>query len=359
MAEYSHTGSGSSNPKKGAADAEDALEIEFADSPEAAVAGTESQTQAADKTGDSAAATPTDARAQAATAAEDDEDFVSEVAPRNGAASTDDALTEDEMAKFSEDAQKRFRKLARQRTKASQRADAAEAKVRELNEILAAQRAFIDESRQLIENGESQYVNTARTAADVAMRQAQDEYRAAYESGDADKLLAAQLKLNQAQMYAMQAQNYQPVAPRVVERAKQLTEVRPEELTQQPDVHPATLTWQERNPWFTTNARARDYAIRYAMDLESQGVTVANPRMYFGAIDTEMQQRFPELYSSAAPAQQQQQRRAPGAVVAPATTSAPTARKVVLPSGAREIAARLGIPIEVYAKEYLARSKNS
>jgi hypothetical protein len=101
--------------------------------------------------------------------------------------------------------------------------------------------------------------------------------------------------------------------------------------------------------------------------VEEQGIDPSTDE-YYDAIDKTMRQKFPEQFGSeevtrtppqsSEPAEEETPRRAqkPAAVVAPATRSTPPNR-IRLKKSEVDVARRLGVPIELYAKQ-VAKLKN-
>jgi hypothetical protein len=90
------------------------------------------------------------------------------------------------------------------------------------------------------------------------------------------------------------------------------------------------------------------YALGFHSELVDSGITVGSDD-YYKAIDTEMRNRFSDAFESEKPADATPSPKASN-VVAPATRST-APRKVVLTKSQVEIAKRLGVPLELYARK--------
>ena len=92
------------------------------------------------------------------------------------------------------------------------------------------------------------------------------------------------------------------------------------------------------------------YALGYHSELVENGFTAGSDD-YYKAIDTEMRARFPDMFESG----KSEKEDAPtppkkSNVVAPATRST-APKKIVLTKTQVELAKRLGVPLELYARK--------
>jgi hypothetical protein len=120
-------------------------------------------------------------------------------------------LEETELDKYQEEAKDKLKQL--KKVWHDERR-AKEAALREQQEAVRVAKRFMDENKTLKErlsNGETAYVDTVKQATAREMDMAKAEFKSAYESGDADKLLEAQEKMTAASLRMDKAQNYQHV----------------------------------------------------------------------------------------------------------------------------------------------------
>ena len=116
--------------------------------------------------------------------------------------------------------------------------------MREQQEALTAAQRLLEENRQLkstLSNGEMSLLNSYKQSAEYEAEAAKRAYREAYEAGDADKLVDAQEKLNQAQFKLQQLNSYRPT----LQGAEQEVQV-PVQTPQVPRPDTKTMAWQER-----------------------------------------------------------------------------------------------------------------
>ena len=237
---------------------------------------------------------------------------------------------------------------------------AKEAAAREREEAIRAAQQMYEENRRLkanLQQGEEQLVEKYKEATEREIELAKREYREAYDSGDTDKVLAAQERLTKAQLIYQQVENYRPQYTQQKALQEESNNVYTE--AQRPQVpkpdHKATA-WQERNTWFGTDEEMTSLALGLHEKLVKSGV---DPRSddYYNRIDETMRRRFPEYFGGT----QEQAKPAPRAkaatVVAPATRST-APKKIVLTKTQVNLAKKLGITPEAYARELIKESRN-
>jgi hypothetical protein len=226
-----------------------------------------------------------------------------------------------------------------------------EAALREHNEAITFAKQVLDENKRIkaiLQQGEKAYVSTAQDAATMAMEVAKRKYREAYDSGDSDKIVEAQQEMQEASIRMHNARNFRlpPLQP-------EQNEVQIPQQTQQP-VQPQApapddkaMAWQRKNKWFGTNRSMTALALGIHEELSDDGVPVGSEE-YYTALDSTMRKRFPEAFEGEKPTT----RTAASAVVAPATRST-SSNKIKLKASQVQLAKKLGLTPEQYAKEVL------
>ena len=282
-------------------------------------------------------------------------------ADRGRSAATPPAeVTDDELSEYDEKVQKRLKKFTRGYH------DERRAKETAFRERLAAEefgKQMFAENKRLQEQlatGSQAYISQSKEAAESALQVARKKYRDAFEAGDADQAVTAQEEISRAMMNFDRATNMRPIE--VQERQM------PVSASPQPVVDSRSEEWQNDNEWFGKNRSMTAFALGLHAELvEEQGVDPSTDE-YYDAIDKTMRQKFPEQFGSeevtrtppqsSEPADEETPRRAqkPAAVVAPATRSTPPNR-IRLKKSEVDVARRLGVPIELYAKQ-VAKLKN-
>jgi hypothetical protein len=233
---------------------------------------------------------------------------------------------------------------------------AKEAALREQQEALAAAQRILDENNRLkniLHNGERELISTYQTTAEMELDKAERSYKEAYDSGDSDRLLEAQKEITRAQLKLDKAKNFQPT-------------VQPQENNvqyqqpAQPQLDPKVANWVSNNQWFVDpNKRAmRRFAEGIHEDLESRfGRGYIGTDEYYANIDKEVKARFPEEFGSTSK-NETSSRTKPSTVVAPVKRST-APKQVVLTRTAANIAKKLGITPQQYAKEFLKLEANN
>lgn len=219
---------------------------------------------------------------------------------------------------------------------------AKEQLAREQEEALSVARRLYAENQKLRSayvSGEREYISTAQTNAQMEMDAARRAYREAYESGDTDGLLAAQEKLNIAQLKVMRAENLKETP---LQEPEDVVQIKREEYQPvQPDAK--TRAWQERNSWFGKDEEMTAAALGLHQKLVNNGVEAGSDE-YYSTLDKTMRTRFSEYFG--------EPKAKPRTVVAPATRST-SSNKIKLTQSQVQIAKKFGLTPEAYAKEVL------
>ena len=222
---------------------------------------------------------------------------------------------------------------------------------REQQEAISVAQRIFDENRRLkatLSQGEQSLVGSWQQAAKLEAEQARRAYKEAYESGDSEKLIAAQEAMQNASYRLNQLSNYQPT----------LQNTEPEVQLPQPQVNVPTpdrkaLAWQERNEWWGSDEEMTAAALGLHQKLIRQyGNNHAGTDEYWQAIDTTMRKRFPEHFGEPEKPTGTKQASRTANVVAPASRST-SSKKIVLKQSQIMIAKKLGLTPEQYAQEVM------
>ena len=270
-----------------------------------------------------------------------------------------DELENDDLEKYSEDAQAKLRAAnkiwhdeRREKEQAQRERQAAEE---------MAQR-MLEENKQLrskLSNGEQSYLNTYKNAAELELNAAKRAYKEAYDMGDADRLVEAQQQIADANYKLRKAEEYVP------SRHEEETDVKsvPEAQVARPDQR--TVAWQERNDWFGKDEEMTSLALGLHQKLVKQyGASYPSTDEYWQKVDETMRRRFPDYFEEEEQEVEVTQRNKPqrtervSTVVAPATRSTPS-KKVKLKQSEVNIAKRLGLSPEQYVREKLRMEANN
>jgi len=270
-------------------------------------------------------------------------------------------VTEDELSEYDEKVQARIKKLGKGYHD-ERRAKEEALREREAAEKLAKQ--LWDQNRKLQEQvslGSKAYIEQSKSSAEMEYENAKKRYKEAYESGDSDAVVEAQAEVAKATLNLDKVQNMRPL--QVEEKDVQIQQ----RSTNQPSVTPKDESWMQKNTWFGTDPEMTASALGLHQKLAREhGANFVGTDDYYKRVDATMRRRFPEYFEDvqsyeedttskkvSEPAYEDEPpRRAtkPATVVAPASRSTPPNR-VKLKASEAAIARRLGVPIELYAKQ--------
>ena len=261
--------------------------------------------------------------------------------------------SDDELSQYSESVRQRIEKFTKGYHDERR---AKEAAMREKEEALRLAQAIIEENKKLkgsLTKGQEALVFQAKEAADLELEKAKRKYKEAYDSGDADALVDAQDALMSAKMKADKISSFKPAPLQEEEKG-----VEQRQVVQAPPPDPKALAWRQNNRWFGPDEEMTSFALGLHSKLVKSGV---DPRSdeYYERIDSRMRQVFPDAFNSPDDSEAvEKPTRAKASVVAPATRSTGS-KKITLTQTQVNIAKRLGVPLELYAKKVAEEARKS
>jgi hypothetical protein len=231
---------------------------------------------------------------------------------------------------------------------------AKEAADREKDEAIRYAQQIAQENKKLkstLSSGEEEYIKAVSSSLDQQLKMAQRDYREAYDSGDTDKIIDAQTRMNDAQLRLSQVQNYAPQYKNALQEEQNEVYI-PQNQPQVAKPDSKALNWQNKNTWFGKDEEMTSLALGLHEKLVRSGIDPTSDE-YYRRIDSTMQKRFPEHFGDATldedtPAP----RTKPSTVVAPATRST-APKKVRLTKTQVALAKKFGLTPEQYARETL------
>jgi hypothetical protein len=251
-----------------------------------------------------------------------------------------DTLDKDELEEYDDTVKqklKQYKKVWHDERRAKEQAD------RERQEAITVAKQLIEENKKLksaYSTGEKEYISTSQQAAKMEVEAAKRAYREAYESGDTDGLIEAQEQLQLANLKVIRANNLRETPLQdpedVVQRAQQ-------EHIQAPQPDKKALAWYSKNQWFNQDPVMTATAHGIDQKLRAEGVD-AGSDAYYRELDRNMRSLFSDYFG--------EPKGKPPTVVAPASRST-SPRKVKLSSSQVQLAKKLGISPEDYAKAVL------
>jgi hypothetical protein len=195
-------------------------------------------------------------------------------------------VTDEELAKYDESVQKRIKHFSKGYHEERR---AKETALREREEALRLAQNVVEENKKLkgsLSQGQNALLEQAKKNIANEAEKARAKYKAAYESGDSDALVAAQEEMTAVKLKADRVNNFKP-APLQEDRFEVQTA---QQVNQVQRVDPELASWQDRNTWFGPNKRMTAYALGVHEDLIADGIP-AGSKEYYRRIDAEMQER--------------------------------------------------------------------
>jgi hypothetical protein len=255
-------------------------------------------------------------------------------------------VTDEELSQYSEGVKKRIQHFSKGYHEERR---AKEAALREREEAIKLAQQLYEENKKLqTSHGQTQQVMIEQAKVVVAkeLEAAKRKYKEAYEAGDADAIVAAQEEITAAKIKAERVNNFKP-AP--LQQKEVAVKPQPEPVKQPQKVDPKVAAWHEANPWFGSDDEMTAVALTVHKKLVENGVDT-NSDNYFNSINNRMRQVFPDAFPSEKPVKTT-------SPVAPATRST-APKKIVLTKSQVNIAKRLGLTNEQYARAIADQMRN-
>jgi hypothetical protein len=249
-------------------------------------------------------------------------------------------VTDDELEQYSESVKKRIQHFSKGYHEERR---AKEAALREKEEAIRLAQQIFEENKKLQGTvGQSQVALLEQAKRTVAgeVEEAKRKLKAAHEEFDTEAIISAQEELAKAVTRAERVNNFKPPALQ-----QEKNDVQPDSTpVKQPQVQvdSKARAWQDANPWFGSNKEMTAIALAVHDQLVESGVSTASEE-YYEKINSRVRQLFPDAFNSDKPVKK-------SSPVAPATRST-APKKIVLTQSQVNIAKRLGVPLELYAKQ--------
>lgn len=260
-------------------------------------------------------------------------------------------VTDDDLSKYDDSVRKRIQHFTKGYHDERR---AKEAALREREEALRYASTILEENNRLkgaIGKNQQSLVAQAKKLAETELAEAKRKYREAYEAGDAEAVVAAQAELTKATVTVDKIANYRPAPVQEPENdVKTQQQVRAPEPEPQPAVRPdpKAEAWQAQNRWFGQDEEMTSFALGLHTKMVNEGVDPTSDA-YYDRLNARLRQVFPDAFESEKSADAPNSQRTKSNV-APATRST-APRKIVLTQSQVNIAKRLGVSLEAYARE--------
>jgi len=252
-----------------------------------------------------------------------------------------DEITDEELESYSEKTRKRLKHFSKGFHDQRRLAESAQ---REKEEALRIAQQLVEENKQLkgaVNENQKVLLEQAKKEVTGEINVAKYRYKQAYEAGDPDAIIKAQEDFTSAKIKADKINNY--VLPPLQESE---SNVERQIIAPQNVVDSRALDWQKNNPWFGPDDEMTSFALGLHQKLVKQGVSPQSDE-YYEKINSRMHQVFPDNFEGAdEPAEPRRRNN----VVAPVTRSV-APRKITLTKTQVALAKRLGLPLELYAKQ--------
>ena len=252
-------------------------------------------------------------------------------------------FADDELNKYDESVQKRIKHFTKNYHEERR---AKESVQREKDEAIRFAQSMVEENKRLkgtVNQSQAALIEQAKKVVDNELEKAKQKYKDAYEAGDSTALVNAQENLTSVKMKAERVNNFKPPVQEEETDVQTL-----QQKFKEPPIDDKLASWQEKNPWFGKNKRMSAYALGLHEDLTEEGITTGSDE-YYKRIDADMRERFSEQFGAEENVDAKPQRTKSN-VVAPATRST-APRKIVLTQTQVNLAKRLGVPLELYARK--------
>lgn len=263
-------------------------------------------------------------------------------------------VTDEELEEYSEKVRKRIQHFSKGYHDERREKEKA---LRERQELERLAQQLVEENKKLkgtVGKNQTALLEQAKKNAESDLISAKKAYKDAYEAGDSDAVLDAQEKLTEAKLKADRVNNFKLPSLQEGETPVQ------NEVSEQPApaVTPdeRAVQWADQNPWFGTDDEMTSFALGLHNKLVKEG---ADPQSdeYYEKINSRMRQVFPDQFEDYEPEPEAEKPKRSN-VVAPATRST-SPKKVKLTQTQVNIAKKLGVPLELYAKKVAEEMRKS
>jgi hypothetical protein len=250
-------------------------------------------------------------------------------------------VTDDELEQYSDSVKKRIQHFTKGYHEERRYKEAA---LREREEAVNLAQNLVEENKRLqgsLGQGQAALLDQAKKVMSAEVENAKRIYKAAYETGDSEALVNAQDALTNAAIKADRVNNFK-LPPVQEHKVPVQTRSEPVISPTAPYVDTKARAWQDKNPWFGSDDEMTAVALTVHKKLVESNIDPTSDE-YYERINSRVQQIFPDAFTSEKPVKK-------STVVASATRST-APRKIVLTQSQVNIAKRLGVPLEAYAKQ--------
>lgn len=262
---------------------------------------------------------------------------------------------EEELKSYSENVQKRIKKLRWEYHEERRAKEAAERQNEEAVRIAQRLKEENDKLRKTVTRSDTALLDQAKQRAEVQLAQAKAEYKRAYEEGDAEAVVSAQEALSRAvaDLQRLDTSSYQDDDVDDVDTTTQ----QQQQQERKPD--PKAQAWLKENPWFGQDEEMTGYAYGLHERLIKRDRIDPTSDEYYKVLNETMRKRFPDKFKEYeeddmdfeeedSEAKEKPKKKT---VVASAQRTGGKARTIRLTATQVALARRLGLTPEQYAQE--------
>jgi hypothetical protein len=256
----------------------------------------------------------------------------------------------DDKSKYGKRAEKRIKRLVKQRKELEERLKALEDE----------KQKFQSEREELLGRSAESELAAVKQYGDrlkAQEREVLSSLKAAKEAGDFEKEIEATDKLASIKAESLIVKQYEEKAKSTSTKKVSAEETaKPEKGAPVPDRR--AVQWQKRNSWFGGQNQSEKIMTQAAMvihkELIDEGVYPdADPDEYYSELDARIRSEFPEKFKAANTAKKVQ-------VVAGGTRTSPSGKqKVTLTKSEVETANKLGVSLQEYARQKMRRDSSA
>ena len=230
---------------------------------------------------------------------------------------------------------------------------AKEQAFREREELERYAQQLVDENKGLKSSrnkNQTVLLEQAKRGTVGELEAAKREYKEAYEAGDSEAVVEAQEKLTAVKIKADRLENIR--LPALQEEEGTVEQVNTQSAPVPVDER--ANEWAAANPWFGSDDEMTSFVLGLHNKLVKTGVSPQSDE-YYETINTRMRKVFPEEFGDTEVVETLKHR---SNVVAPATRST-SSKKVKLTKTQVDLAKRLGVSLEDYAKQVAIEMRKS
>lgn len=238
---------------------------------------------------------------------------------------------------------------------------AKEQALRERQELERFARQLYEENQNLkgsVGKSRTALLEQAKRVVANELESAKRLYREAYESGEADRVLEAQEKLNNAQLKMSKINSVKPEAlqqpPANVQTANR--QPQPSQPPARPTVDEKTQEWAKKNDWWGKDKEMTSFALGYHQTLADNGVKVGSEE-YYNRIDKRLREVFPERLGVTKETREEEVPKTKAKSVVAPTSRTQSPKKVTLTRTQLAIAKKFGLTPQQYAAQLVKDMK--